>query len=238
MTIINNGYVSNNEFLRKSGHNRKGTKMSTRREQNIIYLTFAICIIFVIQPAPTRLAFGEGCRTISRYYFDIYGLSASYPVQFEGHGSKVAFTYKGFGLGTSAFKVYAKDIFGENSDSLRNLIGFIAPAYLYCTPLGSHRETGEVTPFVLYSYIGWCAWGLKQAKLIDLGFGLHYHIIELGVGYNSIKAENRYFFKGSDDPENYPGKWSGFYISVNLSSGPWFALKSKPLVPAKKSETE
>lgn len=169
----------------------------------------------------------ETFRTIWREYFDIYGVRAAYPFQFEGHVGKMVFTYHGIGFGSSGFEMRARDLFGGSADSLRAMIGFISPIYLYCTPVGAHRKSGEVTPFVVFSYLGWCGWGIKKSSLFDVGIGFHYHVIELSAGYNSVATENRYFFLSSNEPENFGRKWSGFYVGVNLSAGPWLALSSR-----------
>ena len=207
--------------------------MSTllRRQATVYILAAAMCLIYVTQTG--GCAHGTKYRTTWRGYFDVYGNSAAVPFQFEGHLLRFAFAHKDIGIGSSGFKLYAKDMFGSDISFKddHKFVGFFAPIYLYYIPIASHRNTGDVTPLVCYSYLGGCFWGLKQAKLFDLGIGFNYYFFDLRAGYNAISAESRNFFASSDWEEfdDYPVSWESFYLSVNLSPGLWLSLKSKLL---------
>lgn len=136
-------------------------------------------------------------------------------------------TYKGIGIGTSAFKVYAEDLLNSDFESEHKFIGFFAPIYLYYVPFAAHRRAGDITPLVFYSYIGGCMWGLKQAQLIDFGIGFNYYLLDLRAGFNRLKAESRNCFCELDPNDDYSVSLNKFYISLNLSTGYWLAIKSK-----------
>ncbi len=183
--------------------------------------------ICITQGSIAYLAHGEDYNTIWRGYIDVYGTSASVPLQFEAHALRLAATYKGIGIGTSAFKLYAKDLLGSDFESEHKFIAFFAPVYVYYIPFATDRRTGDITPLVFYSYLGGSAWGLKQAKFIDLGIGFNYYLLDLRVGFNGIKAESRNCFYELDVNDDYPVSWNKLYISANLSTGYWLAIKSK-----------
>lgn len=172
----------------------------------------------------TNLACGNEYKTTWRGYFNLAGLSITVPEHLDARTLEFAFVYRSFGLGTKGFRLYNNFNLGDSVE----LAGFIAPAYLYYVPFGSHRKTGDITPMVMYLYAGLCAWGLKQGMLVDFGLGFNYYLISLRIGYNGIRTESRIFFD-VDDPgfNDWPISWRSFYISFDLFPGFWISLKSK-----------
>lgn len=169
-----------------------------------------------------------------RCYLDVYGISASIPVQFDVHLLKFVFAYKFIGFGTKAFNVYAKIPFNKTFADSHKLVAFYAPLYLYYIPFASNRPTGDVTPFATYFYIGGSSLGMKGAKLFDVGIGASMYVWDFTFGYNAISADSRNPFvkpDSSDGGDNsfhdYPVSWGSFYASVTISSGSWLSASSK-----------
>jgi hypothetical protein len=178
------------------------------------------------------LSGAEIVRTEWRFYEQNLGLNASFPLKFEAQGGSFALTYKGFGLGTTAFDLHAWDFF-ENFDSTHKFVAVFAPATIYYIPWASHRRAKEITPFVFNLHATLCFWGPKSTKLMDFGVGLQYYQFQLGAGFKSINSESRNFFVPESETgfQDYPVHNSTFYISLNITPGIWEALSSKIIKP-------
>ncbi len=188
----------------------------------------------------SRLASGKKYKTTQLGYIDIYGNSASLPVQFESHALRLAFIYKKFGIGMSGFKLYTNDfgtLFGEEDgdngndsmmvisqeeDGVGGSIATIAPIYFYFIPFSSSRKAGNVIPMVGYSYLGGSLWGLNGARFFDLGLGITLFLLDFRLGWNTLSSDSRDPFRSSDIDESF--SQSSVYASVGLSTGFWFSL--------------
>lgn len=178
------------------------------------------------------LSGAEIIRTEWRGYEQSIGLIASFPVKFEAQVGSFALTYKGFGIGTTAFDLHAWDLF-DDFDNNHKMIAVFAPAYLYYIPWASHRRSKEITPVVFNFHAGVCFWGPKSTSLLDIGFGFQYYLLQFGAGYKSIRSESRNFFVPESETgfNDYPVRNNTFYISINLTPGIWVALGSKIIKP-------
>lgn len=184
---------------------------------------------------------GQEYKTIWRGYIDIYGNSASLPVQFETHALQLVLAYRGVGIGTSVFKLYAKDVTTSNFKDDHKFVASRAPIYLYLIPFASNRKAWDVTPFAMYSFLGGSSWGIKSGKFFDLGLGFTTYLLDFRFGYNTICSASRNPFMNFEDVEDlddYSVSWNNFYISVSLSTGFWLALSTKSVEVPPKVEQE
>lgn len=181
----------------------------------------AFCVFGILSGA-------EIVRTEWRFYEQNLGLIASFPLKFEAQSGSFAVTYKGIGLGTTAFDIHAWDMFSNFSDSSK-IVAVFAPATLYYIPWASHRRSKEITPVVFNIHTTLCFWGPKSTKLMDFGIGFQYYNFQFGAGFKSINSASRNFFvpDSGNDFQDYPVSNGSFYISLNITPGIWEALSSK-----------
>jgi hypothetical protein len=204
----------------------------TIRINKVYFLIVLICLLCVsfggglLASSLNWQYHGNNYGTSLRFFIDIYGHGASFPVQFEVHALRLALVYRGIGIGTSGFKVYGIDLF-DDFENNHKFVAYWAPLYFYYIPFSSRQKSGDVIPIVAYSYFGGSAWGLKQAKFLDFGAGFNFYLLDFRAGYNTFTSDSRncfYNFENSGDVKDYPVSWNGFYISLHLSTGFWIAL--------------
>ncbi len=180
-----------------------------------------LALVFILG----SFVYAEKYKTTVRGYFSLTNGSLVVKNQFDVRALELAFIFNNFGLGTKGIRFYNNGTFDEDSIEMA---AFIAPAYIYYVPFGSHRKTGDITPMIMQFYAGFSAWGFQRGMLIDIGVGFTYYLFSLRFGYNAIRADSRIFFNVED--EGFPD-WQinrqGFYLAIDLFPGFWISLKSK-----------
>ncbi len=169
--------------------------------------------------------YAEKYKTTVRGYFSLANGSLVVEKQLDFRGLELAFIFKNFGIGTKGIRFYNNGTF--DGDSIE-MAAFIAPAYIYYVPFGSHRRTGDITPMIMQLYAGFSAWGLQRGMLIDIGAGFTYYLFSLRFGYNAIRTDSRLFFDVEDEGfVDWQIERQGFYLAIDLFPGFWISLKSK-----------
>lgn len=177
------------------------------------------------------LAAAQGYHTNWRMYQQPLTVNVQVPFKFEEQAGTFAIAYKGFGLGTCVMDVHMWDMF-DDFENQHKFIANILPVYFYFLPYAANRKAFEVTPIVLNMHAGFCGWGPKGASLFDVGFGFQWFILQVGVGYKSIKSESRNSFTDPGELDNdYAVNDSKFYAAITLTPGTWISLGAKAVQP-------
>ncbi len=184
--------------------------------------TFTGLVLFILAGLP--LAHAGEYKTSWRGHFGLASISFSVPLQYDGQLLHAGISYKWVGIETGGFRLAMRGL--DDEDSVE-LLGHIAPIYIYGIPFTSHRKGGDILPMAMFLYAGGSPWGLKNSMMLDFGIGFDYYVAGFRFGYKAVSADSRFCF-GENISRDHEVRWNTLYFTINLTPGYWISFKSNP----------